>query len=89
MDWRRRFFGDSVGGTILRLVLLSIVVGVVLSALGITPYNIVERFQLLIRRIADLGFDAFHWAFTYFLLGAIVVVPIWLIIRLTRRDQRP
>jgi hypothetical protein len=89
MDWRRQFFGDSVGGTIIRLVLLSVVVGVILSTLGITPNNIVERFQLLVRRIADLGFDAFHWAFTYFLLGAIVVIPIWIIIRLTRRDQRP
>ncbi len=86
---RRQFFGDSVSGTIIRLVLLSIVVGIVFSALGITPYNIVERFQLLIQRIADLGLDAFHWAFTYFLLGAIVVIPIWFIMRLAKRDPRP
>jgi hypothetical protein len=89
MDGRRQFFGESVTGTIIRLVLLSIVVGIVFSALGITPFNIVERLELLVRRVAEMGFDVFHWAFRYFLLGAIVVIPIWLIVRLVRRDPRP
>ena len=86
---RRQFFGDSVTGTIIRLVLLSIVVGIVFSALGITPFNIVERLELLIRRIADLGFDTVRWAFNYFLLGAIVVIPVWLVMRLMKRDPGP
>jgi Domain of unknown function (DUF6460) len=83
---RRQLFGDSVAGTIIRLVLLSIVVGIVFSALGIDLFNIVERFQLLMRRIAEFGFEAVHWAFRYFLLGAVVVIPIWLIVRLTKRS---
>ncbi len=86
---RSRFFGDSVSGTIIRLVLLSIAVGIVFSALGITPANILERLQLLIRRIADLGFGTIEWAFTYFLLGAVVVIPIWLIMRLISQAKRP
>jgi len=85
---RRQFFGDSVTGTVIRLVLLSIVVGVVFSALGITPFNIVERLELLVRRIAELGLDTFRWAFNYFLLGAIVVVPIWFVVRLMKRDSK-
>jgi hypothetical protein len=86
---RRQFFGDSVAATLIRLVLLSIVVGVVFSALGITPFNLVERLQQLVRRIADLGLDAIHWAFSYFLLGAVVVFPIWFIVRLLRRPVDP
>jgi hypothetical protein len=86
---RRQFFGDSVSGTVIRLVLLSIVVGIVFSALGITPFNIVERIELLVRRIAELGLDTFRWVFNYFVLGAIVVVPIWFVVRLLRRDPRP
>jgi hypothetical protein len=86
---RRQFFGDSVAGTVIRPVLLSIVVGIVFSALGITPFNIVERLELLIRNIADLGIDTFRWAFNYFLLGAIVVVPIWFVVRLMKRDSKP
>jgi hypothetical protein len=88
---RSRFFGDSVTGTIIRLVLLSIAVGIVFSALGITPANILDRLQLLIRRIADLGFGTIEWAFTYFLLGAVVVIPVWLIVRVIghAKRQRP
>lgn len=86
---RSRFFGDSVSGTVIRLVLLSIAVGVVFSALGITPANILERLQLLIRRIADLGFGTIEWAFTYFLLGAVVVIPVWLVVRLISQARGP
>jgi hypothetical protein len=88
MDWRRQFFGDSIAGTVVRLVLLSVVVGVVLKALGITPFNIVERVELLVRHIVELGYDAFHWAFGYFLIGAIVVIPIWFVVRLVKRDPK-
>jgi hypothetical protein len=86
---RRQFFGDSVAGTLLRLVLLSVVVGIVFSALGITPFNIVERLELLVSRIADLGIDTFRWAFNYFLLGAVVVIPIWFVVRLLKRNPNP
>lgn len=88
---RRAFFGESVTGTIIRLILLSIVVGIIFSALGITPFNIVQRIELLIRHIADLGFDTVRWAFNYFLLGAVVVIPIWFVMRLMRmkRDSGP
>jgi H+/Cl- antiporter ClcA len=83
----RQFFGDSIAGTLVRLVLLSIVVGIVFSALGITPYNLVERLQQLIRNIADLGADAFKSAFGYFLIGAVIVFPIWFVVRLIRMGK--
>ena len=76
---RQQFFGDSVGRTLVRLVLLSIVVGIIFSVLGITPFNLIDRLEQLIRRILDLGFDAFRSAFGYFLLGAVVVIPAWFI----------
>ena len=31
---------------------------------------------------ADLGFDAVNWLWRYFLLGAVIVIPIWLLSRL-------
>jgi hypothetical protein len=86
---RRQFFGESVSGTIIRLVLLSIVVGVVFSALGINLFNIVERLQQLVRNIINLGVDTFYWAFQYFLLGVVVVVPIWFLMRLLSRPRGP
>jgi hypothetical protein len=85
----RQFFGDSVSGTLIRLVLLSIVVGVVFSALGITPFNLIERLDSLIRNIANMGFDAVNWAFRYFLLGAVIVFPIWFLVRLLGKPRDP
>ena len=83
----RQLFGDSIAGTLIRLVLLSIVVGIIFSALGITPYNLVERLQQLIRNIADLGADAVESAFAYFLIGAVIVFPIWFVVRLIRMGK--
>ena len=81
---RQQFFGNSVARTLVRLVLLSIVVGIVFSVLGITPFNLIDRMEQLVRRILDLGLDAFRSAFGYFLLGAVVVIPIWIVMRLLK-----
>jgi Domain of unknown function (DUF6460) len=82
---RRQFFGDGIAGTLIRLVLLSVVVGVIFSALGITPVNLIERLELLIRNVMNMGVDAFYWAFKYFVLGAVIVFPIWFLVRLFRK----
>jgi hypothetical protein len=63
-------------------VLLSIVIGVVLQALGLDPWDIVTSIRRLIRNIWDMGFDAVRWLWQYFLLGAVIVIPIWLIMRM-------
>jgi len=79
-----RLFGGSLVAALFRLVLLSILVGVVLSALGLDPWNILPSLRRFIQRIWEMGFDVLRWIWGYFLLGAIVVVPIWLIMRLYR-----
>jgi hypothetical protein len=66
---------------ILRLALISIVVGIVMKALGIDLGNFFQRINELLRNIYDLGFGAIEWILEYMLLGALVVVPIWLIAR--------
>ena len=86
---RNTFLGGSPFGVFIRLALLSIVVGVILSALGITPRNFFYQIEVLLRRIYDLGFHAFDWVLGYLLLGAMVVVPIWLVARLINALRRP
>jgi hypothetical protein len=81
-DGLTRFLGGSPLGVAIRLALLSVLVGVVLSAIGFDPWNILHSIQLLFQRIWDLGFDAISWAWRYFLLGAVIVIPIWLISRI-------
>ena len=83
-----RFFGGSPLAVLFRLALLSILVGVVLSALDIDLRNLVPRLIALLRDIWSMGFDAVRWLWHYFLLGAIIVIPIWLIMRLFRAGSR-
>lgn len=77
-----RFLGGSPLAVFFRLVLLSILVGVVLAALGFDPWNLVLSIRILIERVWNMGFDAIEWVWRYFLLGAVIVVPIWLVMRL-------
>jgi Family of unknown function (DUF6460) len=79
-----RFLGGSPLGVLVRLVLLSILVGVVLTALGVDFWNLLPTIERLVRRVLDMGWEAFAWLWRYFVLGAIVVIPIWLLVRLTR-----
>jgi hypothetical protein len=67
---RDRFFGGHPAAVLVRLVLLSIVAGIVLSALDITPDNLFYHLNLLARRLYDMGFGVFEWLFKYFLIGA-------------------
>ena len=83
-----RFLGGSPLGVLARLVLLSVLVGVILSAIGLDPYDIWQSLRRLVQGIWDMGFDAVRWAWRYFLLGAVIVVPIWLIVRLARAPRR-
>ena len=90
---REQIFGGNPLAVIIRLVILSIVVGIVMAALGITPKNLFYKLNLLVGRIYDMGFGAFEWALQYFLIGAIVVIPIWILARMfkvfggSRTDQ--
>jgi Family of unknown function (DUF6460) len=79
-----RFLGGSPLSVAFRLILLSVVVGVILSAVGLDPWNILHSVEQLARAIWDMGFDAVRWVWRYFLLGAVLVIPIWLLMRLAR-----
>ena len=79
-----RFFGGPPLAVIGRLILTSILVGVVLHALGLDPWNLYDSLRRFVLSIWDMGFDAIRWVWRYFLLGAVLVVPLWLISRLAR-----
>jgi hypothetical protein len=81
-DGLHRFLGGSPLNVAFRLILFSILVGVVLAAIGFDPWNIVRSIRLLFQRIWDLGFDAINGLWRYFLLGAVIVIPIWLLSRM-------
>jgi Na+/H+-dicarboxylate symporter len=81
-DTVTKIFGGSPLGVLGRLILVSILVGVVLSALGLDPFDIIDSIRRLFNTIWNMGFDVVRWVWRYFLLGAVLVIPIWLIMRL-------
>jgi hypothetical protein len=87
-DSLTRFLGGSPLAVAVRLVLLSVLVGVVLAAIGFDPWNIVTSIRRLFEWVYDLGFDAINGLWRYFLLGAVIVVPIWLLSRLFGAPRR-
>jgi Domain of unknown function (DUF6460) len=79
-----RFFGGNPPLVLLRLAILSLIVGVVLAALGFSPYDLLANIRELASRICDMGFAAVEKGFRYFLLGAVIVFPVWIVMRLLK-----
>src|ERR1017187_7223216 len=81
-DGINRFLGGSPLAVAFRLILLSILVGVVLAAIGFDPRDILKSIKALFQWIRDLGWDTLNWLWRYFLLGAVIVIPVWLLSRM-------
>ena len=77
-----RFLGGSPTAVVIRLVLVSLIVGAFLMWLDIRPGDILRGVERMINGIFHLGFDAVHLVAQYVLAGAAIVVPIWLVMRL-------
>lgn len=82
-----RFLGGTPLAVAGRLILLSILIGVVLAAFGLDPLDIVRSLERLIRNIWDMGWDAVRRLWGYFLIGAVIVIPIWFIMRLVNAPR--
>ncbi len=77
-----RFLGGSPANVAMRLFFVSLIVGALFMWLDIRPADIFRGITDLFNRISRLGFDAFRELINYVLVGAAVVVPIWLVLRL-------
>ena len=79
-----RFLGGSPLGVAVRLVLLSLVVGFVMSMFGLRPQDVIEGSVELFRSAMRDGMGLFRDLGFYIVTGAVLVVPIWLLIRLSK-----
>ena len=76
-----KYFGGPVVPTILKLAVVSFLVGIVLVIFGIEPYGFWTSFLDTVVEVWNLGFEFVGSAWGYFVIGAIIVVPIWIVIR--------
>ena len=77
-----RFLGGSPAAVFLRLILLSFLVGALLMWLDIRPQDVLFAFERFVRRVWALGFDAIRDSADYVVAGALIVVPVWFVVRL-------
>jgi hypothetical protein len=77
-----RFLGGSPIAVFFRLLFASMLVGAFLVWLDISPFEIFANLRRLVDYVWSLGFDAVREVGRYIAAGAIIVVPLWLILRL-------
>jgi hypothetical protein len=81
------FLGGRPADVGLRLVLLSLIVGVLLHWLDIRPPDLLAFMDRAVEWIRNLGTGAIRQLFGYILTGAVIVLPLWLILRLVEIRQ--
>jgi len=79
-----RLLGGRPGAVIVKLLLISLFVGFVMSVFGFNAADLVRGGIEMIRETLRDGAGVFRQMGTYIVTGAAVVIPIWLLLRLTR-----
>ena len=75
------FLGDSLWRTVIKLLIISLVVGILLSFFNFTAFEIWLAVKNFFVRLWELGFDAIGKVGEYIIGGALLVIPIFLIMR--------
>ena len=83
-----RFLGDTPFRVFIRLLVFSFITGLVLATLDIHPFEILSWLQRVARRIWAMGFEAIERGVDYLVLGALIVVPAFLIMRVIKFGGR-
>lgn len=77
-----RILGDSPLKLLLKLLVVSFLVGLVMSTFGWSPWDVLDSVRDFFVGLYDMGFRAFDRIGGYILLGAAVVVPAYIILRI-------
>jgi Family of unknown function (DUF6460) len=77
-----RLLGGTPAAVVVRLIVVSFVVGLILVMFGFEPENIYDELLGLGRRLIDFGLTDFRQFGRVLLTGAMVVLPVWLVLRL-------
>lgn len=80
-----RFMGGSPVSVAVKLVLISLMVGFVMSVFGFNAGDLIRGAVHMVRDALKDGAGVLRQMGGYVLTGAAIVVPIWLLLRLTRK----
>lgn len=76
------FLGDTPGRVVIKLLVFSILVGIVMTLLGWTPMDVVWKISHFFTSLWSMGFEAFEKLFNVVVVGAAIVIPIFIIMRI-------
>ncbi len=76
------FLGGSPASVALRLIVVSFIVGMILVTFGFEPADIVDSFMRLVHRLVQFGLTDVRQIGRILATGALVVLPVWLVLRL-------
>ncbi|MGO9774588.1 MAG: DUF6460 domain-containing protein [Roseiarcus sp.] len=76
------FLGGTPASVALRLIVVSFVVGMVLVTFGFEPADILDSFVRLAHRLVEFGLTDVRQIGRILATGALVVLPVWLVLRL-------
>ncbi len=77
-----QFVGGSPIAALLRLIVVSFVVGLLLVSFGFDPMTLFDEAVRTARHIVEYGLTDVRQIGRILLTGAMVVVPVWLVLRL-------
>ncbi len=80
-DALSRFLGGKPTTVIIKLVIISVIVGALLHWAGLSPLSLFRGLEAMIKGLIGTGWDAVRNIAEFALYGAMVVIPIWLIAR--------
>lgn len=82
MSGLTRFLGDTPLRVFIKLLVISFLVGIVMSAFGWSPFDVLYGIRNFFVDLWNMGFSAIERFIGYFLLGAAIVVPAFILLRL-------
>lgn len=77
-----RILGDSPLRVVLKLLVVSFLVGLVMSAFGWSPFDVLDGIRDFFVRLWNMGFGAIDRILGYVLLGAAIVIPAYIVLRI-------
>lgn len=77
-----RILGDTPWRVVVKLIIFSLIVGGLMTMLGWTPMDVIWKIVNFFRHIWSLGFASVTTLARVVVLGAAIVIPIFIILRI-------
>ncbi len=81
MSGMNRFLGDTPMRVAIKLIVISFLVGIVMATFGWSPWDVFYRIEDFFVGLWNMGFDAIYRFWGYLVLGAAVVIPVFIVLR--------